>query len=332
MGRAAAHGTPASQAHWPRMSPQCNPVRAFLMLGLAIGTVRLAVQLNGRVWARERAPPGSGPIRLVCMFPLGGMSPKLDTILQTWVTQCDEALLCVENATDVPASAHVRVLAMPKASWGYDKLFVKVSDCFDALGASLPMPADRTNWVLKADQDTFVDVPRLREYLRTLSRGPHFLGRRFKYPFYSPPIMFNSGGAGYLLDEEALGVFLRRDKVRRSECRVDSTHMEDLGVAACLRKYDVLAGDTRDTSGRERFHPFSRAVLREIRRGNENFAWYWSHSVDGQDREGEDVISRETCTFHNLTVDELRALWRGQADGATAEAAVTVPPAVVPNS
>ena len=80
-----------------------------------------------------------------------------------------------------------------------------------------------------------------------------FLGRRFQIPNGQ---LFNSGGAGYVLNKAALK--LLADNLDNQKCRPHQhVFAEDVNVAHCLAVNGVVPYDTRDANGGERFHPFT---------------------------------------------------------------------------
>ncbi|XP_030366531.2 glycoprotein-N-acetylgalactosamine 3-beta-galactosyltransferase 1-B-like [Strigops habroptila] len=110
---------------------------------------------------------------------------------------------------------------------------------------------DEADWFLKADDDTFMVVANLRWLLAGRSpEVPLYLGKRFK-PFVRQGYM--SGGAGYVLSRGALRLLAAA--FATGTC-THSSAVEDLALGQCLEKLGVAAGDSRDTQGRETFHPF----------------------------------------------------------------------------
>lgn len=81
-----------------------------------------------------------------------------------------------------------------------------------------------------------------------------FLGRKFQPP---KQLVFNSGGAGYLLNTAALEIL--GSHLDAPACYPKQRGFwEDVNVANCLLKGgNVVPYDTRDPLLRERFHPFN---------------------------------------------------------------------------
>ena len=130
----------------------------------------------------------------------------------------------------------------------YNKLTVKVLRTFQ----DLYLRYNDYDWYLKADDDSFIFVDNLRSFLKTKnSSKPVTYGYDFGVIIERG---YHSGGAGYVLSNEAIkriGVELVSNF---SFCEDSST--EDVDVAGCLRKVKVYPEKSIDEEGAERFHPF----------------------------------------------------------------------------
>ena len=128
--------------------------------------------------------------------------------------------------------------------------------------------------------DYWVIMENLRAYLaseevQALSDGgrkPLYLGRR---PRYSVPgdvadrTVFNSGAA-YVLNMRALEKLIAL--LDGPECLPRRrARNEDVLLARCLQRAGVRPIDTRDSRGRQRFHPFMPSTHLRIRREDEDF-------------------------------------------------------------
>jgi len=86
-----------------------------------------------------------------------------------------------------------------------------------------------------------------------------------------------SGGAGYVLSREALDRFVLNAMHDRRTCHRGNDGIEDVEIGNCLSSVGVVAGDSRDEHGRERFHPFTpdlHLIHGSVPRDN----WYWEYN------------------------------------------------------
>uniref|UniRef100_A0A1I8IZ63 N-acetylgalactosaminide beta-1,3-galactosyltransferase n=1 Tax=Macrostomum lignano TaxID=282301 RepID=A0A1I8IZ63_9PLAT len=126
----------------------------------------------------------------------------------------------------------------------YNNLWQKAWMSFD--WAERWLNLDQFDFVLKADDDTFVVVENLRLLLAPLDPGqPVHLGRWFFYD-RDPKQSYMSGGGGYVLSRAAVRLFLAR--AVRSASTPKSTCLSSLGVKFV---------DSRDVGGLDRFHPIN---------------------------------------------------------------------------
>jgi hypothetical protein len=156
---------------------------------------------------------------------------------------------------------------------------------------------------------------------------PLFLGRRFKANGDAARI-FNSGGAGYMMNQAALKV-LANNALDNGICQPHLRGFyEDVQVASCLRKVgntnlktrlqqqqqqlgsssplilkyneknldSIAPFDTRDKLGRERFHPFSPGNHLSYKINKVSPDWYAQYSIDL--KEGLDCCSEHSVSFH----------------------------------
>jgi glycoprotein-N-acetylgalactosamine 3-beta-galactosyltransferase len=123
---------------------------------------------------------------------------------------------------------------------------------------------DEFDYFLAGGDDMFYIMENLYAYLdsdeiktlTTTSENGVYLGRRFMPPGQK---VFNSGGAGYIIDKKALQ--LLKLNIDTSKCYNHQVGFwEDVNVAHCLlvsSNNQLIPYDTRDNLKRERFHPFT---------------------------------------------------------------------------
>ena len=123
-------------------------------------------------------------------------------------------------------------------------------------------------WIFVSGDDTFLMVERLRQYLATLNdEEALYLGRRWFVSKDSPVWMQNftfNSGAGYVLNRRALKLWYETCSDAFTLYKSVKSG-EDVAMAECLRRANVLPLDTRDDFGAERFHAYTPSQTAKIR-------------------------------------------------------------------
>ena len=169
---------------------------------------------------------------------------------------------------------------------------------------------DQFDYFLLGGDDMFYIIENLVHYLgseeiKTLrdKNDGIFIGRRFFPPKQE---VFNSGGAGYILDKKALKIL--GENIDSPKCYAHQKGFwEDVNVAHCLRvSAKIEPYDTRDPQERERFHPFSPGQHLTYRIPK-NPDWYPQYNP--YLKEGYDCCSPESISFHYCPEPLLRDLY-----------------------
>ncbi|NXX39704.1 C1GTA galactosyltransferase, partial [Tricholaema leucomelas] len=183
-------------------------------------------------------------VRILCwvMTAPSSLQSRARHVKATWARHCNVALfMSSQPERSLPA------VGLPVRE-GRQQLYRKT---IGALHYVHRHHRHRADWFLKADDDTFVLVANLRWLLAARSpQLPLYFGKRFR-PFVRQGYM--SGGAGYVLSKEALRRFVGGFS---SGACTHSSPVEDVALGQCLQRVGVVAADSRDTLGRETFHPF----------------------------------------------------------------------------
>ncbi|KAL3310642.1 Core 1 synthase, glycoprotein-N-acetylgalactosamine 3-beta-galactosyltransferase, 1 [Cichlidogyrus casuarinus] len=111
------------------------------------------------------------------------------------------------------------------------------------------------DFFLKADDDTYIVMDNLRDFLRDLDPQKKIIaGRRFKNLLKKGYVKNN---ASYVLSRASLHAIAEQmENDKEKPCYRDSKE-EDLGLAYCAEQVGVDIVDTLDKDGLERFHPLN---------------------------------------------------------------------------
>ncbi|KAM9252275.1 glycoprotein-N-acetylgalactosamine 3-beta-galactosyltransferase 1-B-like [Cariama cristata] len=232
-------------------------------------------------------------VRILCWVMTGprNLETKARHVRATWARRCN-VVLFMSSEPD----KHFPAVGLPVRE-GRHQLYWKTIHAFQYVHRH---HLDQADWFLKADDDTFVVVANLRWLLATHRPDrPVYFGKRFK-PFAKQGYM--SGGAGYVLSKEALR---RLVAAFASGTCSHTSAVEDVALGQCLEKVGVEAGDSRDTQGRETFHPFPpESHLTE--KFSRSF-WYWSYCYYPV-VEGPQCCSDLSVSFHYVSGPQMYAL------------------------
>ncbi|KAM4705154.1 glycoprotein-N-acetylgalactosamine 3-beta-galactosyltransferase 1 [Rhinophrynus dorsalis] len=223
-------------------------------------------------------------VRVLCWVMTGpqNLEKKTKHVKATWAQKCNKVLyMSSEENKEFPTVGLDTKEGRDQLYWKTIKAFQYVHDHH----------LDEADWFMKADDDTYVIVDNLRWLLSKHSpNDPIYFGRRFK-PYVKQGYM--SGGAGYVLSKEALKRFVTAFK--EEKC-THSSSVEDLALGKCMETIHVKAGDSRDTIGKETFHPFvpeHHLIQGYLPR---NF-WYWNYNYYPA-IEGPGCCSDLAVSFH----------------------------------
>ncbi|KAM6394967.1 glycoprotein-N-acetylgalactosamine 3-beta-galactosyltransferase 1-B-like [Rhynochetos jubatus] len=232
-------------------------------------------------------------VRVLCwvMTAPSTLETKARAVRDTWARHCNVALF----VSSAPA-ARFPAVGLPVQE-GRPHLYWKTIHAFQHVHRH---HRHRADWFLKADDDTFVVVANLRWLLASRPpERPVYFGKRFK-PFARQGYM--SGGAGYVLSRAALGRLV--GAFAAGACAHTSA-VEDVALGQCLEKVGVEAGDSRDTWGRETFHPFPPET--HLTHSFSQSFWYHSYSYYPV-VEGPRCCSDLAVSFHYVSGEQMYAL------------------------
>ncbi|XP_055389325.1 glycoprotein-N-acetylgalactosamine 3-beta-galactosyltransferase 1-like [Condylostylus longicornis] len=211
-------------------------------------------------------------------------------VKKTWGKRCNK-LIFVSSQDDT------RIDAIGfNVTEGRDFLWDKTRAAFNHIYENY---LDEYDWFLKADDDTYVIMENLRYLLASHDPNiPIYFGSKFQLPGAT----YMSGGAGYVLSKEALKRLVEVAFENDQICRIDGLN-EDFEMGLCLHSVGVIAGDTRDSKGRSRFHPLGISVLRPNAFKN-NATWLWKYQYYVFNF-GLKHISDRAISFHYVNSNQM---------------------------
>ena len=220
---------------------------------------------------------------------------KAKHVKATWGRRCNVLVFISSEADPNLPTINVNVTE------GRDNLWSKTKKAFAYMYEHYK---DEADWFLKADDDTYTVVENLRNMLQPYdATKPIYFGCKFKYPGISQGYM--SGGAGYILSNEALRRFVKQGLTDETGliCRSDGGGFEDVELRKCMENLNVQAGDSRDSLGRGRFFPYvPEQHLFPVQ--NKDF-WYWNNNRYYPAEDGVACCSDSAVSFHYVPPNQM---------------------------
>ncbi|XP_032783415.2 glycoprotein-N-acetylgalactosamine 3-beta-galactosyltransferase 1 [Daphnia magna] len=243
-----------------------------------------------QVIVNEKGQDLSDKVRILCwvMTSPANHETKALAVKETWGPRCNVLLfMSSTNDTKLPT------VGLPVGE-GRDALWGKTREAFRYVWERYQ---DEVDWILKADDDTYVIVENLRYFLSGFNTlEPLYFGHKFKAIVKNG---FFSGGAGYALSKEAIRRFVTIGYHNASLCRKDHGGTEDVEMANCMEKLNVSAMDTRDSQGRGRFFPFGVNFHYFPGEIYADVHWYWN-AIYYPPTQGRNCCSDSTISFHYI--------------------------------
>ena len=230
---------------------------------------------------------------------------KVRAMRETWAPHCD-GFVAFSTRTDprIPALA-----IKHEGPESYNNMWQKVRAIWRFIGAHY---LNNFDYFILGQDDTLIIPENLRVYLKGLNQSPDtdlFAGRRFHYP---GDVYFNDAGAGYVLSRGTLRK-LYQTGLDHVDCSIHvQTLRADINIAKCLRKgLGISLTDTRDSQGRERFHPFQPGQhLTWAHPKPGKYDWYEDYNKDWGLKTGLECCAPDSVSFHYITKPAaVRHLW-----------------------
>jgi len=198
-----------------------------------------------------------------------------DAVLETWGPRCNKLIFAFgdstfkHNYTDTERIQFWTV-NMSDGVDTYKKLWEKV---VLSIRHTYDCCLDDFDWVLKADDNTYVEMTNLRLFLSGLNEAEsdrHYYGSSMDYIGG-----YNSGGAGYVLSKNVVKKLVEVGMNRNiCDVTVQNQDSEDTQMGTCLRKLNITMTNTMDSENRLRF---SLTNLHEMITMKVQ-SWFWNVS------------------------------------------------------
>ncbi|CAJ0564279.1 unnamed protein product, partial [Mesorhabditis spiculigera] len=219
---------------------------------------------------------------------------RVPAVNETWLPRCDHGQFYTNAPIEIDGQLADTIpfsTVFAGLEDKYENLFFKT---IYALHYSYTHISRDFDWYFKADDDTYVVVENLREYLSHLDPNePHFAGFRMKPSLENG---YNSGGAGYVLSREAMRQF--DGLLYRNTTTCPDDIYEDLGLARCLANIGIFPQDTRNSRGQQRFNGYH---YNDIFGGWITNNWIFDPQITSLKAIGQDLIS-----LHHIAPNEMR--------------------------
>ncbi|XP_052250389.1 glycoprotein-N-acetylgalactosamine 3-beta-galactosyltransferase 1-like [Dreissena polymorpha] len=226
-------------------------------------------------------------MRILCLIltsvSVDGIT-KMTAVNETWSLRCDRRLFLYSNSSEAPHSQYTLQLPVHE---GRSHLTAKIRL---ALFIAYNTFGDAFDWILKADDDTYVIMENLRHLLaKEDPTQPVYMGFQMK-PHNARGYM--SGGAGYVISSRALHDLVTTG-FQSDACAKDGPN-EDVDIGKCLEVSGVPIRSSLDLDGKEMFHPESiYKHLKDTGSWLQEYAW-------NQHITGKDCCSPYSVSFHKV--------------------------------
>ncbi|XP_071100331.1 glycoprotein-N-acetylgalactosamine 3-beta-galactosyltransferase 1-like [Haliotis cracherodii] len=184
-------------------------------------------------------------VRILCVVPstIQNEHTKAHAVNVTWGARCNKLLFVFVSHHS--KFSHIS-LDVPD---GRDHLTAKT---MQALQTVYKEYGDAYDWVLKADDDSYMIMENLRFLLSKFSPlEPVYIGYHFKVLVHNG---YMSGGGSYVISKKALRLLVEKGFGEDEACAKDGND-EDVDVGRCMETIGVKAYVSYDKFGRDTFHP-----------------------------------------------------------------------------
>lgn len=228
-------------------------------------------------------------IKILCLVITApeNFNTKTVAVNQTWGKRCSKLLFVSSKKNESFPVIDFPVPAGKQNVWGLAK------EAFKYVYTNYLGTAD---WILRADDDTYVIMENLRYLLSRYNPDDAlYLGCRFKK---NSSQGYMSSGSGYVLSREAVKRLVEKTIFNKSLCTHGNEGFEEVEIGRCLENANVTPVDTRDAMGRYRFFPFN-VETHIIPEKIPDSSWFWN-TIYYPYKTGLDCCSDTAVSFNSV--------------------------------
>ena len=238
-------------------------------------------------------PPSSGGPRILCMVVTcpENYHSKAVHLAATWGSHCSSLVFLSDKLTTTDRPDHLNIEELPGVA-GREDLWYKVRD---GIVAVYHKYREEFDFLLKADDDTFIVVDNLRHLLSHQEKEEFVLGHVQK----DRGVIYPSGGSGYVISKPALHRMVQEglDPNGKFRCRlphevgqeVSVYPNEDLQMGKCASILNISLVSSQ-LEGETTFFPFE--IEKHLIRGLKEEWWL------ERTQECKDCVSPKLVSLH----------------------------------
>lgn len=244
-------------------------------------------------------------VRILCYVMTDSTKHKSHAahVKATWGKRCNK-LVFISNLTDETLPS----VDIPEMNYTREKYWIKTRDTLRYIYYTY---YNHFEWFLKADDSSYIIVENLRyllskydPVLEPVAFGCLFAHERLRSQGYL------SDSAGYVLTKSALQrVVIQGTQFTAEHLQSFEDELVSVKIGVLLQKVGVKMVDTRDSSGKERFHPFDpEAHLIELNLDHMKEFKSWKNRFY-QDFDGDlDCCSDTAISFHYVVPAQMYSI------------------------
>lgn len=231
-------------------------------------------------------------VRIFCVIKTFGknLPTRASIVDETWAKRCDKRVFLTAANSSEAENTSLQLLKLHDVSDSYVELSIKVYDALNLIMKQQPYDFD---WLLLADDDTYVIIEHLRRILHVTEK-PLAFGHLFAVRQETTEHL--SGGAGYAINVPALKLMLPDLQTTCADWYMPG--MEDVYVSRCLQHLNVTLDGAIDSSGRHRFYPLSLMDMYSL-----NIPDWFTDYNKMKFFPGFDCCSKEAISFHYVSTE-----------------------------